>query len=110
MSIAIAVFVTAGCHCTKIEKCLLLFTANTNILVVLYTEFYFLPFAVNVKLNLAIIVGFPCTTASLLNNDNGQTCLRDGKTLKVVLCTKFCLLCDKQVISSVLGQLRINFT
>ena len=29
---------------------------------------------------------FPCATASLLNNDNQQTCLRDGKTLKVVLC------------------------
>ena len=44
-------------------------------------------------------------------NDNRQTCLRDGKTLKVVLCTaEFCPLCDKQVIASSLGQLVINFT
>ena len=42
--------------------------------------------------------------------DNRQTCLRDGETLKVVLCTKFCPLCDKQVIARALGQLRINFT
>ena len=51
-------------------------------------------------------------TASLLNklSDNRQTCLSDGKTLKVVLWTKFCPLCDKQVIASALGQLRINFT
>ena len=36
--------------------------------------------------------------------------LDDGKTLKVVLCTKFCPLCNKQVIASALGQIRINFT
>ena len=46
----------------------------------------------------------------LLFNDKRETCLRDGKTLKVVLCTKFCPACDKQVIASVLVQLRINFT
>ena len=49
---------------TKIEKCILLFTADTNILILLYRElktdgksFIFavcrLPFAVNVKLNLS---------------------------------------------------------
>ena len=46
---------------TKIEKCLLLFTANTNILILLYRaedrrqKFHFcrLPFAVNVMLNLS---------------------------------------------------------
>ena len=43
-------------------------------------------------------------------NNKRQTCLRDGKTLKVVLCTKFCPACDKQVIASALVQLRINFT
>ena len=59
---------------------------------------------------LTIIAGFPRATASLLNNDNRQTCLRDGKALKVVLCTKFCPLCDKHVIASARGQLRINFT
>ena len=63
---------------------------------------------------LTIIVGFPrataVDTASLLNNDKRQTCLRDGKTLKVVLCTKFCPVRDKHVIASALGQLRINFT
>ena len=57
-----------------------------------------------------IIGGLPCATAILINNDNRQTCLRDGKTLKVVLYTKFCPLCDKQEIASALGQLRINFT
>ena len=43
---------------TKIEKCLLLFTANTNILILLYRELKTdgksLLFAVNVKLNLSI--------------------------------------------------------
>ena len=48
---------------TKIEKCLLLFTANTNILIPLYRElntggksfiFFRFPFTVNVKLNLSI--------------------------------------------------------
>ena len=39
-----------------------------------------------------------------------QTCLPDGKTLKVVLCTKFCPACDKQVIASALVQFRINLT
>ena len=57
---------------------------------------------------LIIIVGFPRVTANLLNNDSRQTCLRNGKTLN--LCTKFFPLCDKQVIASALGQLRINFT
>ena len=52
----------------------------------------------------------PRATASLFLDDNRQTCLPNGKTLKVVLCTKFCPLCDKQVIASALGQLRINFT
>ena len=61
-----SVFLFFSCYTkinhTKIEKCLLLFTANTNILIVLYRElkadgksFIFavcrLPFAVNVKLN-----------------------------------------------------------
>ena len=59
---------------------------------------------------LTILVGFFCASASLFFDDNWQTCLCDGKTLKVVLCTKFCPLCDKQVIASALGQLRINFT
>ena len=51
-----------------------------------------------------------CYYYSLFFNDKWQTCLRDGKTLKVVLCTKFCPVCDKQVIASALVQLRINFT
>ena len=34
----------------------------------------------------------------------------NGETLKVVLCTKFVSVCDKQVIASALVQLRINFT
>ena len=59
---------------------------------------------------LTIIAGFPRATTSLFFNVKKQTCLRDGKTLKVVLCTNFCPLCDKQVIASALGQLRINFT
>ena len=61
---------------------------------------------------LTIVVGFPRATASLSNklSDNRQTCLSDGKTLKDVLLTKFCPLCDKQVIASALGQLWINFT
>ena len=53
---------------------------------------------------------FPCYYYRLFFNDKRQTCLRDGKTLKVVLCTKFCPACDKQVIASALVQLRINFT
>ena len=59
---------------------------------------------------LTILESFFRASASLFYNDNRQTCLRDGKTLKVVLCTKFCPLGDKQVIASALGQLRINFT
>ena len=60
---------------------------------------------------LAILAGFSRAIANLFFNDNRQTCLRDGMTLKVsVLCTKFCSLCDKQVIASALGQLKINFT
>ena len=51
----------------------------------------------------------PCYYYTLLFNDKRQTCLRNGKTLKVVLCTKFCPACDKQVIASALVQLRINF-
>ena len=58
---------------------------------------------------LAIVEGIPRATASLFLNDNRQTCLHDGKTLKVVLCTD-CPLYDKLVIASALGQLRINFT
>ena len=38
-------------------------------------------------------------TASLCLNGNQQTCLHDGKTLKVVLFTEFCPLCDKQIIT-----------
>ena len=53
---------------------------------------------------LTILAGFPRA------NDKRQTCLREGKTLKVVLCTKFCPACDKQAIASALVQLRINFT
>ena len=45
---------------------------------------------------------------SLMTNE--QTCLRDGKTLTVVLCTKFCPACDTQVIASALVQLRMDFT
>ena len=56
------------------------------------------------------IVGFPRSTASWFFFEDRQTCLRDGKTFKVVLCTEFCPSCDKQVIVSALGQLRINFT
>ena len=42
---------------------------------------------------------------------NGKhPCLRNRKTLKVVLCTKFCPACYKQVIASALVQLKINFT
>ena len=52
----------------------------------------------------------PCYYYILFFNDKRQTCLRDGKTLKVVLCTKFCPACDTQVIASALVQLRINFT
>ena len=52
----------------------------------------------------------PCYYYTLFFNDKWQTCLRDSKTLKVVLCTKFCPTCDKQVIASALVQLRINFT
>ena len=48
---------------------------------------------------LTIIAGFPRATTSLFFNAKRQTCLRDGKTLKVVLCTKFCPVCDKQVIN-----------
>ena len=61
---------------------------------------------------LTIIAGIPRATTSLFFNDKRQTCLRDGKTLKAVLCTKFCPVCDKQVIASALVQLllRINFT
>ena len=57
-----------------------------------------------------IIASFPCATASLFLHDNWQICLHNSKTLKVVLFTKFCPLCDKQVITVALGQLRINFT
>ena len=59
---------------------------------------------------LTIIAGFPRATTSLLFNAKRQTCLRHGKTLKVVLCAKFCPVCDKQVIASALVQLRMNFT
>ena len=59
---------------------------------------------------LTILAGFPrATTIACSFNDKRQTCLRDGKTSKVVLCTKFCPACDKQVIASALVQLRINF-
>ena len=62
---------------------------------------------------LTIIASFPRATTSLLFNAKRQTCLRHGKTLKVVLCTKFCPVCKetaKQVIPSALVQLRMNFT
>ena len=52
----------------------------------------------------------PCYHYSLFFNDKRQTCLRDGKTLKVVLCTKFCPACDKQVIANALVQLRVTVT
>ena len=52
----------------------------------------------------------PCYYYTLLFNGKRQTCLRDGKALEVVLCTKFCPACDKQVTASALVQLRINFT
>ena len=59
---------------------------------------------------LTILAGFFRGTASLFFNDNQRTWsrriqwwLRDGKALKVVLCTKFCPLCDKQVIAIALG-------
>ena len=57
-----------------------------------------------------ILAGFPRGTTSLFFGAKRQTCLRDGKTLKVVLCTKSCPVCDKQVFASALVQLRINFT
>ena len=64
---------------------------------------------------LTILACFPRATTiacSLLTNGKPVNAnrLRDGKTLKVVLCTKFCPACDKQVIASALVQLRINFT
>ena len=52
----------------------------------------------------------PCYYYSLFFYDKRHICLHAGKTLKVVLCTKFCPACDKQVIPSALMQLRINFT
>ena len=52
----------------------------------------------------------PCYYYSLFFNGKRQTCLRNGKTLKVVLCTKFCPVRDKQAITSALAQLRTNFT
>ena len=45
-------------------------------------------FNLNCCVLLTIIAGFPRATASLFLNDNRQTCLHDGKTLKVVLCTE----------------------
>ena len=59
---------------------------------------------------LTIIEGFPRATTSLFFNAKRQICLRNGKTLKVVLCTKCFPVCDKQVIATALVQLRINFT
>ena len=47
-----------------------------------------------------IIVGVPRSTVSLFFNDIWQTCLRNGKTLKVFLYAEFCPLCDKQIIAS----------
>ena len=52
----------------------------------------------------------PCHYYILFFNDKRFSCLRDGKTLKVILCTKFCPACDKLVIASALVQIRINFT
>ena len=61
--------------------------------------------------DLTISAGFSRATASMFFNDNRQIRLGDGKTLEVVHYTQFCPLCDKQVITSALGQLkRINFT
>ena len=54
------------------------------------------------------MAGFPRATANLFF-DNRQTCKRDDKTLEVILCTEFCLLCDKQGMTGVLRQLRITF-
>ena len=59
------------------------------------------------ELNLLFIAHY---FSSLFFNDKRQTCLRDGKTSKAVLCTKFCPACDKQVIASALMQVRVNFT
>ena len=61
---------------------------------------------------LTIIVGFPRSTASLLfNMATGKTYLHDGMTLKIVFVQNFAgPLCDKQVIASALGQLRINYS
>ena len=53
---------------------------------------------------------FPVLLLACSLRTTRQTRLRNGKILKVVLCTEFCPLCDKQVIASALGQLRINFT
>ena len=59
--------------------------------------------ATHILVLLTIIPGFPIAATSWFFNGNWQTCLRgDGKTLKVVLRTEFCCLCDKQVISSAL--------
>ena len=48
-------------------------------------------------------------TASFLLTTGKPVCAT-GKTLRVFLCTEFCPLCDKQVIASAPGQLKINFT
>ena len=56
-----------------------------------------------------ILAGFPRATTigcSLMTN----LFTRRQDLVKVVLCTKFCPACDKQVITSALVQLRINFT
>ena len=60
---------------------------------------------------LTILEGFPCATCTTIAgfNDKWQTCLRDSKTLKVVLCTKFFPACDKQVIASALVQFHLYF-
>ena len=50
------------------------------------------------------------TIACSLMTNGKPVYAADGKTLKVVLCTKFCPACDKQVIASALVHLRINFT
>ena len=57
----------------------------------------------NLLFLLTTLAGFPHATTiacSLMTNGKPVN-FHDGKTLKVVLCTKFCPACDKQVIASV---------
>ena len=59
---------------------------------------------------LTILAGFPrATTIACSLMTKGKPVYATARS-KVVLCTKFCPACDKQVIVSALVQLRINFT